>query len=606
MYKLWLLLALVCMQTVAAQKRATPENSRLTGLDSAFAHVLSVWKGPGFAIAIVEKNKLVYVRGFGYRNTEQKLPVTPNTLFAIGSCTKAFTASLIGTLAAKEKLDIDKPVRDYFPELTFYNADMNDKITLRDMMSHRTGLPRHDYSWYYFTTSSRDSLVKRIRFLEPSAADRDKWQYNNFMFMAQGALAEKITHEPWEKNIRSAFFEPLGMTRSNFSVADLAKDNDAARGYEIKDTGIAENLQKMDYYAIDAMGPAGSINSSAMDMSNWLITWIHGGKFKGKEIIPAGFAKDAMSSQMIMGSGFPDVETKDVYFSNYGLAWMLASYRGHYRVEHGGNIDGFSTSSCFFPTDSIGIVVLCNQNNSIIPSIVRNLAADKMLGLKYKDWNTLMKNIRDKGRQAEKAAKAAMVPTPKKEIKAYHALKDYEGLFNNPGYGTLEVLAAEDSLFMHIGKKSWWLKHDQYDWFEILEKDKDGKTDTADHGLHAEFRTSAVGEVNEFDIPFEPTLKPLPFNRVPKAAVVSADSLKKFEGQYQISNLAIQVTLRNKTLYMLVPGQPEYELIPLEKNKFSLKSLTGYSVQFNRNDQNLVTEMLSVQPNGTFKATRKK
>ena len=157
------------------------------------------------------------------------------------------------------------------------------------------------------------------------------------------------------------------------------------------------------------MGPAGCINSSVSDMSAWLITWIHGGKFNGKEIIPAGFAKEAMSSQMIIGSGFPEADTKDVQFSNYGFGWSLASYRSHYRAEHGGNIDGFSASTSFFPTDSIGIVVLTNQNGSSIPSIVRNILADKMLGLKYYDWNSYMWNIYSKAKQEQKEAESSKV-----------------------------------------------------------------------------------------------------------------------------------------------------------------------------------------------------
>jgi CubicO group peptidase (beta-lactamase class C family) len=606
MNKLLLLLAMSCMQMTAAQKKTSAEDKNLSGLDSAFARVLSVWKGPGFAVAVVQKDKVIYAKGFGFRNQEQKLPVTPNTLFAIGSCTKAFTVSLIGILVGKGKLELDKPVRDYFSELKFYNADMNERITLRDMMSHRTGLPRHDYSWYFFTTSSRDSLLKRIQYMEPSAPVREKWQYNNFMFMAQGLLVEKLTGQSWENNVRSSIFEPLGMTRSDFSISDLQKDADAATGYALKDSGKTEKIQKFDYYNIDAMGPAGSINSSVMEMTNWLRTWIHGGKFNGKEIIPASFASDAISSQMIMGSALPDAEFKDIYFSNYGLAWMLDSYRGHYRVEHGGNIDGFSASTCFFPSDSIGIVVLSNQNNSTIPSIVRNLVADKILGLKYIDWNSNLKNRADKARKAENEIGGSITSDPKLHTTLPHALKDYTGLFNNKAYGTMEISLDKDSLYIHMEKKSWWLSHYQYDWFEIFEKNKEGHIDTSNHNLTAEFRTSKEGEINELDLPLEPTLKPLPFIRVPKTAAIAPDSLKRFEGEYLIGNITLVVTLRNDVLHLMVPGQPEYELVPVESNKFSIKSLTGYSVVFNSNEKNEVTEMLAIQPNATYKATRKK
>ncbi len=606
MNKLLLFIALTVMQIAVAQKNLTPGDKRLTGLDSAFARVISLWKGPGFAIAVVEKDRVIYAKGFGYRNAEQKLPVTVNTLFAIGSCTKAFTASLVGSLEAGGKVDIDKPVRNYLPELKFYNDEMNDHITLRDMMCHRTGLPRHDYSWYFFTTSSRDSLLKRIQYMEPSAPVGQKWQYNNFMFMAQGVLIEKLSGQSWESNLRSNIFAPLGMTRSNLSIKELEKDADAATGYELKDSGGAEKIHKLDYYEINAMGPAGSINSSVMEMTSWLRTWIHGGKYNGKEIIPASFVKDAMSSQMLIGAALPDAEHRDIYFSTYGLAWSLGSYRGHYRVEHGGNIDGFSASTCFFPADSIGIVVLTNQNNSAIPSIVRNLIADKILGLKYIDWNTELKARADKGRELQKQAERSKVASTIVHTTPSHALKDYTGLFENKGYGTMEIRLENDSLFIHVMQKIWWLRHFEYDWFEILPKDKEGHIDTSDNPLKTEFRTSADGEINELDLPFEPTLKPLPFVRTPKVSAIAPDSLKRFTGEYLIGSLTLQVTLKNDALHLLVPGQPEYELVPLESNKFGIKSMTGFTVVFNSNNKNEVTEMISIQPNGTFKATRKK
>jgi CubicO group peptidase (beta-lactamase class C family) len=604
MKQLLLVLAMSQVMSAGAQENNQVLDKRLMGLDSAFARVLSLWKGAGFAVAVVEKNKLVYAKGFGFRNNEEKLPVTTNTLFAIGSCTKAFTATLIGELAEKGDLDIDKPVRDYLPELKFFNDDMNDRITLRDMMCHRTGLPRHDYSWYLFSTASRDSLVQRMQWLEPNAKVRDKWQYNNFMFMLQGVIVEKRTHQSWETNIKNNIFLPLGMNHSNTSIPELEKDPDASLGYESKDSGNIQRIHKMDYYHIDAMGPAGSINSSVSDMSNWLITWIHGGKFNGKEIIPSTFAKEAMSSQMIIGSGFPEADPKDVQFSNYGFGWSLASYRAHYRVEHGGNIDGFSASTCFFPSDSIGIVVLCNQNNSSIPSIVRNIVADKMLGLKYYDWDSYLWSANDKARKEQKAAEGAKLKSDKPKTSASHPIKDYTGLFNNKGYGTMDIYLEHDSTFVRIGKNISWMKEDQYDWFKIYQRDKLGHVDTTE-GFAIEFRTGPNGEINELDATLEPTVKTLVFSRIPKTAVVPADSLKKFEGDYLIGQIVLKVFLQTNTLRLSVPGQPEYELIPIDENKFSLKDMAGFTITFNRNEKNVVTEMISNQPNGTFKAIRK-
>ena len=601
--KLLLILAMGSVITGSAQGNSE-NDKRFAGLDTVLNRILSVWKGPGFSVAVVEKDKVVYAKGFGYRNNETKIPVTPNTLFAIGSCTKAFTASLIGSLAAKGDLDIDKPVRDYLPDLKFFNDEMNDRITLRDMMCHRTGLPRHDYSWYLFSTQSRDSLLKRIQYLEPSAQLRLKWQYNNFMYLAQGVIIEKLTHQSWETNIQTNIFQPLGMSRSNLTIPDLEKDADAALGYELKDSANTRQPVKVDYYHIDAMGPAGAINSSAMDMSNWVNAWIHDGKFNGKEIFPMGFAREATSSQMVSGPGYPDEDTRDIQFSTYGFGWMLASYRGHYRVEHGGNINGFSASACFFPSDSVGIVVLTNQGNSNIPSIVRNLLADRMLGLKYYDWNAYMWTRYDKMKQAEKDAAKSKLKSDTINSTRSHPIMDYTGLFNNKGYGTMDIYLDHDSLFVRIGKNIAYLKQDKYDWFKIYQRDEQGKVDTTE-GFAIEFRTNEGGEINEINAKLEPTVKTIVFARVPKTIAVQTDSLKKYEGEFMIGPTTLRIFIQNNALHLFVPGQPEYELVPIEANKFSIKDMAGFVISFEVNENNEVISLTSSQPNGTFKALRK-
>ena len=202
MKKLFFLLALLSMQFANAQKKSTRPADPLAGIDTLLERILKDRNAAGFAVAVIKKDKIIYAKGFGYRDYEKKIPVTPNTLFAIGSCTKAFTSSLLGLLNKENKLDYDKPAREYLPELQFFNNEMNNGVTVRDMMCHRTGLPRHDFSWYLFNSDSRDSLLQRIRYHEPTAPLRQTWQYNNFMFLAQGMIAEKLSGKSWEKNIK--------------------------------------------------------------------------------------------------------------------------------------------------------------------------------------------------------------------------------------------------------------------------------------------------------------------------------------------------------------------------------------------------------------------
>jgi CubicO group peptidase (beta-lactamase class C family) len=599
-----LLLAFVCLSVFGQKKTVAPADP-LAGIDSTLERILKERKAAGFAVAVIQKDKVIYAKGFGYRDYEKKIPVTANTLFAIGSCTKAFTSLLIGLLNKDGKLDYDKPARNYLPDLKFFNPEMNNSITVRDMMCHRTGLPRHDYSWYLFNTDSRDSMMQRIQYQEPTAGIRQTWQYNNFMFLLQGMIAEKLSGKKWEQNIKEKIFTPLEMTSSTLTIKDLEKSADASLGYELYKDSI---IKKQDYYNINAMSPAGSINSSVNEMAKWVTMWINGGKINGKEVFPSPYLKEAMSSQMIIAAGLPDKEKPDIHFANYGFGWFLASYRGHYRVEHGGNIDGFSASTCFFPSDSIGIIVLSNQNGSAVPSIVRNTIADRLLKEKPIDWLGERNAADAKAKAAAKEAEGKAESNKKPGTKPSHNLKDYEGLYNHPGYGTMEVAALNDSLFAFTPNNKIWLRHYHYDIFETFGVDKKEGIDTSQKSeLRVQFGMSEAGDINTVLLALEAGLKPLEFTRKPKPKEITAEELKKYEGIYELGGKDVKFYIKGgNTLYAFIEGQPEYELVPIEKNKFAFKILSGYNVQFEENEKGEIISASFIQPNGTFKASKKK
>ncbi|MFL5742423.1 MAG: serine hydrolase [Flavisolibacter sp.] len=587
-----------------AQKNETVNDKRISALDTAFQRVLQQWKAPGFAVAVVEKNKIIYAKGFGYRDLENKLPVTTQTLFAIGSCTKAFTASLIGLLQKEGKLDIDKPVHQYLPSLNFYSDELTNSVTLRDMMSHRTGIPRHDYSWYLFPTASRDSLFQRIQYQEPTYPLRRMWQYNNFMFVALGAVAEKITGKTWEENIRERFLQPLRMNSSEFSIHDMQKTGDAAKGYGLKKDSLITGLP---YYDINAAGPAGSINSNVMDMSNWVITWINGGKFEGKEILSSIFSKEAISSQAIISDGFPTKERPDLYFANYGFGWMLSSFKGHYRVEHGGNIDGFSASTCFFPTDSIGIIVLSNQDGSTVPSIIRNLIADRLLGKPYFNWSDDLRNSYQKAKKESEAQEKTKTPSQIPNTKPSHPLKDYEGIYRNQGYGNFEVFTRHDSLFAYTPSKLIWLRHYHYDVFSPHLLDDYRFDPSENSGLRIQFNTGINGLIESLNmVGFEAPNIQLLFKKTEKEQPIAKGEAEQYTGTFIVGTTEAKLYTRSDTLYLFVPGQPEYELVPTGKDSFALKAASGFSLQFLRDASGAINAVNFVQPNGTFKAEKKK
>ena len=578
-----------------------PTDVRLKGLDTFALRILKEWNAAGVTIAVAEKNKVVYTGGFGYRDYENKLPVTENTLFAIGSCTKAFTASMLGMLTKEGKVNLDKPVREYFPELKFMNEYTNAHATLRDMMCHRTGLPRHDFSWYGSTTS-RTELLTRIQYLEPTAELREKYQYNNFMFMAQGMVIEKLTGKSWEENLRERILQPLGMNNTNMSVIDMEKSADRSLAY----TEENNKPKAIPYRNIDAIAPAGSINSCAKDMANWLITWINNGKFNGKEIFPASYRSQAITVQMATGGGLPGAENPDVHMSGYGFAWGMSSYRGHYRVEHSGGIDGFITTTTFFPSDSIGIFVSSNQGG--VSTSIRNFIADRMLKLSFRNWGKTQLADKIKADSAAKASPNNDSLNRKPGTKPTHELNSYAGTYENKGYGQAKLFMERDTLWVdynEAGKRTQsYLEHYHYDIFRVRSTEE--KTNPKD-ALKIKFDLNEKGEIISCEMKLEPGVKDIVFEKLPAAMEVKQDVLKKYEGEYELApGVIAKFYIKEKTLYAFLEGQPEYELVPTDKNKFEIKILKGYTVQFEENDKAEIISCSFIQPNGTFKATKKK
>lgn len=571
-------------------------------LDTELEKARVALKTPGFAVAIVQKDQIVYAKGFGYKDVENQVPVTENTLFAIGSSSKAFTSAVLGVLRKDEKIDFDERPGKYIPELRFAEPWMNEQIIVKDLMAHRTGLPRHDFSWFMFPSESKSELIKRIEYQEPFTGLRQQWYYNNWMFFLQGEIGARLTGKSWEQNVKELFFDKLGMTRSNFRIPEMEKDADKSFGYSVELDG---KTSKMDYYNIAAMGPAGAINSSVSEMSNWLITWINGGNFKGEQIIPEDYVKEAMSAQMVVSAGTPSKEHPDVQFSNYGYGWFLASYRGHYRVEHGGNIDGFSASASFFPTDSLGIMILTNQNGSPLPNVVRNMVADRMLNLEPADWLGETVKRLEEAKEAQAKAKAAADSTAKVSLtKPSHILMDYTGTYEHPGYGKMEIDLKNDTLFVQTGLLGGFLEHKDYDTFNMY-LIYQGEPNT-DNAFPFQFVSNMTGDISGLKAPFEPALDPIEFKRTPKENELSIDDLKKYEGAYLLMGVQeVKVYIKEEKLYAFVPGQPEYELVNIGEHEFNLKVLEGFKVKFEEKDGE-ITAVSFIQPNGTFRGERKK
>ncbi|WP_405608575.1 serine hydrolase [Polaribacter sp. Asnod1-A03] len=569
-------------------------------LDKKLKALQEATKTVGFSVAVVKGNKIIYSKGFGYSDLEKNIKTDENTLFAIGSSSKAFTVALLGIMEEEKGLSFNDSPKKYIPELSFYNNELNNEVTILDMISHRTGLPRHDFSWYLFPTENKDSLLARVKYHKPYTGIRKQWYYNNFMYLAQGLITEKLTNKSWEDNIRERFFKPLNMSRSNLSIKELQNATNISKGY------VLENFttnKVTPYYNIAAISPAGSINSSAKEMSNWLKVWLNDGKFNDTQILPKKYIQKAMNPLMLVGKGIADEKFPDQHLNSYGFAWFTSSYKGHYRLEHGGNIDGFSANVALFPTDKIGIVVLTNQDGSALPTLVRNAISDEVLDLEKTDWKTYYEEKINKLRESQKKAKENEKSSIILNTKPSHSLIEYAGKYNHPGYGDFKIKLQNDSLFAHFIIKKMYLSHKHYDVFKpyLIE---DNKLDTiSDLGIHFNFQTNNLGDISSAKLKLEPTLDDIIFKRTPEEVDITKETLNKYAGLYSLSGNELKVFLKEEKLMLFVPGQPEYTLTPIKENEFIIKGLTGYKARFeiNKNTLNLVL----IQPNGTFTAIKK-
>ena len=564
----------------------------LEGFDQIAEDALKALKVTGAAMAVVKNDKVVYAKGFGYKDVENKIPATPDTIFAIGSSSKAFTVFALGRLVDEGKLEWEAPVRNYIPWFKLYDKEAGARLSVRDLVTHRSGLPRHDLLWYNNKTASREDLVRALAYLPPTADLREKWQYNNLMFLTAGYLLETLTGKPWEDAVRSLVFEPLGMKRSNFSVLDSQKDSDFAYPYNFVDKAY----EKLPFRDITNVGPAGSINSSVNEMARWVAVHLADGKFEGRDLLSSSTVSDMHNPHMVTGavSSSPDIAA-----TAYAMGWFTDVYRGHRRVHHGGNIDGFSAQVAFLPDDGLGFVVLTNMNGTSYPELLVRTATDKILGLEAHDW------IGDAVKQLEKAEGAIKKAEEKKitrkvpGTKPAHPLADYAGLYVHPGYGSLAVELAAGRLSFTYNSIKTNLDHWHYETF-------DGVTieDPTFKDFKLTFRTDVNGRVASVTGAFEPTIDDIVFAKKPDARQYDPAFLKKLTGRYDLTGQTVVIGLRGDRLTVSIAGQPEYQLEPDLGGEFYLKEVKSVTLRFLTDAKGEVTAAELSQPGGVFEAKK--
>lgn len=576
---------LTCLFVAACAVSAFAAKGNLEGLDSFVAETMQAWKVPGVAIVVVDDGKVILSKGYGFRNVKDQQPVTPQTLFAIGSSTKSFTVSVLGTLVDDGKLDWDKPVRNYLPDFRMFDETVTERMTARDLVTHRSGLPRHDLMWYA-APFSRQEIFERLRYLEPSKDFRTTFQYQNLMFMTAGYLAGRVAGSSWEELVRQRIFLPLGMKGSNFSVEDSKKAEDYAVGYQ----KVKEDVKQIPFRNIDAIGPAGSINSNITDMANYLMMQMSKGKFGEKQVISASNANQMQSPQMSISAAGQYSELGD---SSYGMGFFLTSYRGHKLVHHGGNIDGFTALVTFMPQEKIGMVILTNMNGSTLPTVLSYNVYDRLLGLDQVEWTKRLKDDEKKAQASEDEAKKRKLTARVEGTHPSHALQDYAGEYEHPGYGIFKVEVEGDHLKGTIHGLSDNLEHFHYDVFQFSEEPGNPL-----QKQKVMFQTSLEGDIASLSVPIETSLKDIVFTRM--AEKLPRNVLESVAGQYELRGQTATVALSaDNKLTLVLPGQPGFTLAPVKGLRFTIQGMNGFSLEFKD------TDLIFYQPNGTFVAKKK-
>ncbi len=566
------------------------------GWDDFVSRALVDWKVPGLAMAVVKGDEVLLLSGYGFRDAERKLPVTPRTLFAIGSCTKAFTTFVLGTLADEGKLDWSAPVSRYIPDFRMKDPVATERMNAVDLVTHRSGLPRHDALWYN-ATLSRQELAARLRWLEPSRDFRTDFQYNNLMYLTAGVLVERITGGRWEDAVRARVFVPLGMTRSNFSVLESQRAPEFALPYEERD----DRLRRTEFRDISDVGPAGSINSTVEDLVPWMKVHLGGPAPAGRNVVSA--ATLAFLHMPRMETGVKQTEP-GIVPGGYALGWFTDSYRGYQRLWHGGAIDGFTALVLLVPSERIGIALLANKDGSPLPQTLSRHALDRLLGLPPKDWNAERLARREKTREMEKEGERKKGTVRKSGTTPAHPLDEYAGEYESPGYGLLKVALAGRGLAMTYNGITTPLEHWHYEVWNGLKKEGE-KADNTFENFRIQFLTDFDGEVSGVAAPMEPLVSDVVFTRKADRELSDPAFLSKLAGTYALGPQTALFAVQGTALVLEIDGRRQPDLIPARNFRFVLKGASGYGIRFTLDAAGKATEAVFVQPNGVFAARRK-
>jgi CubicO group peptidase (beta-lactamase class C family) len=434
---------------------ASPAQEPFPGLEEYVRRAVADWHVPGLGLAVVRNDSVLYAKGFGVLSVGSDRAVDEHTLFEIGSSSKAFTATLVAMLVSDGVMRFDDRVSRYLPTFRLADPLASAEVTIRDALTHRSGIARGELIWLGAGVP-REEVLRRVQFLQPQSTFRSRYSYQNIMFLAAGEAAGRAAGSTWDELIAQRIFRPLNMTSSVTTSVGLTNPNVARPHGSERDSAWIKPHMNM-----ENIGPAGSILSSARDMAQWLRFQLAGGAYEGKRLLDNAPFRETHTPQILMGGGGggggPAGESERLTnFSTYGMGWMVQDYRSELMSQHGGNTDGMTAAMGVLPGQNFGVVVLANMASSQLPGLLMRWIFDRQLGVPPRDLagearaRTLAQRARADSLAAQQAARrAAQPPLP---------LTAYAGTYADSMYGEVAVTVEGSGLQLRRG-----------DWYGPLE-----------------------------------------------------------------------------------------------------------------------------------------
>jgi len=428
---------------------------------------MTSWNVPGLAIAIVQNDRVVYLKAAGVKELGKPDPITPDTLFEIGSTSKAFTSTSLAMLVDQKKLSWDDPVHNYVPYFHLSDPCADAMVTIRDIASHHTGLGTHDELWD-FTLWPREQVLRSVATLKLTRPFRSAYIYSNIQFTLAGEVVAAASGMPWEDFVRTRIFEPLGMTHTRTSLPDWNASSHAL-GYRWDTATQSAVPQHFNDYT--NIAPAGAVKSCARDMAQWLRFQLADGQIDGKRLVSADALDETHTPQVALH--VPKETNPETNLMAYGLGWTVQDYRGQLLVSHAGALNGFRTQVALLPNQNAGVVILENIGRGYAILALRDEILDAILGGPTRDWNQLFLDLDKKADAAAEAAKSERDAKLRLDTPASHDLAAYAGTYSDPAYGTATISNDANGLTLHYYRLTIPLTHLNYDTFEAFLPEED-------------------------------------------------------------------------------------------------------------------------------------